>query len=145
MIIIINGISAIVVGISLIFSVYLASRYALFKNIDASICEDEFKEYQDKMQQVYLKGVIIFLFVGIFGYLFNCKFLEFNDRLKGVTQYITFFIIYGISLGISNKKQKFKIKSNKINLIREKYIITLIGYICLISTLLIYFFTMYYV
>lgn len=142
MIIIINTISAIVVGIALIFSVYLVSRYALFKNIDTSICEDEFKEYQDKMKQVYLKGVIIFLFVGIFGYLFNCSFLEFNDRLKGATQYITFFIIYVILLWISNKNQKFKIK--KLNLKREKYIITLIIYICLISTILIYLFSMYY-
>ena len=128
----ISIIAGILVAISLMLLVYSTSRFIFIKSTNVNIDEIEIKKYKEKMKQVNLIGSIVFFMTGIFGYLINCEFLTVNDRINGVEKFISFFIIYLLIIWISNKNAEFKLKKEKINIEKDKKLIILMEFICVI-------------
>jgi len=83
-------------------------------NLDEKNLE-KLKKYKDKMTYMFLLGFICFFIMGIFGYLFNCKFLSFHNRVSGVSKFIVFLIIFMVLKYFETRNEKYNIKKEKID------------------------------
>lgn len=96
---------------------------------------NEIVYYKNKMVFVFLFGSICFLFLALFGNLYNCIFLSWRARLSCVQQYIAFFVIFAFLDYFINRKEKYKVKKVKLSIKKDLFLMFSILIFCLVSTL----------
>ena len=140
----IDFLAGITVIIACIFTVYCYSELVFIRHINTEDGEEKEKErlriYKIKMSYRYLVGFISFFIMGILGYLFNCDFISFQNRVSGVQQFIVFLSVFMILKYIESRKEKYKINNNRVSGGNSGKIMEVIMWICLIGTIMAFLF-----
>ena len=138
----IGFLSGITVIIACIFTVYCYSELIFIRHINTEDGEEKEKLriYKIKMSHRYLVGFISFFIMAILGYLFNCDFISFRNRVAGVQQFIVFLSVFMILKYIENRKEKYKINNNRISVRNNGKMMIVIMWICLIGTIMAFLF-----
>lgn len=77
----------------------------------------------------------MFFSLTIFGYFNNCTFLSNKGRISGIQQYITYLLFFVLLSYFIGRKDKYKVKKEKLNFKKDINFTFATITICLILTL----------
>lgn len=129
-------------GTIVLFNSILSVKYLFdISYIRGIKIEKEEKVDKKKIVQTSILAFICSFIMTIFGYLKNCIFLEVENRISGVQQFLTFIVIMGFIILFTSEKDIYtltkKFKYDKY-LINTRFIILISILATLINTFLIY-------
>lgn len=142
----INYISACSVILAYMFVIYFSHEFIFSKRFEIKgdyneSVLSEMMQYKSEMPRVFLLGTICLFLIAIFGHLYNCTFIAFNQRISGIQQFITFGIVYLLIEYMVGKNEKYRTKIKKINLNKKRQVCytVIIFFIITLTTFIIKF------
>lgn len=120
-----NYISACSVILAYMFVIYFSHEFIFSKRFEIKgdyneSVLSEMMQCKSEMPRVFLLGTISLFLIAIFGHIYNCTFIAFNQRISGIQQFSTFWIVYLLIEYMAGKNEKYRTKVNKVNLNRKR-------------------------